>query len=473
MAGMLDRLYWASPLWLQQVGVAAWGVVWYARRHGGHFHRLAAELREHESWEVAQFLTYQEERLARVLAAAWNTPYYAEVFRQLGLRRGMDPWDALRRLPVLSKDTFRRRKKDILVAGRLPRGVTVFNTSGTTGTPLGIYYTRQFHALQTAVAEVRSLNVGGATHRSRRFMCGGRKVCAFDQQSPPFWRASPIERLVYGSSYHLSPAFLRHYVDLLRRFRPEVVMGYPSALGTIAHYALTHGQDLPPATMAVTTAETLSDQQRRSIEEAWHCRLFDRYGAIENCVFAGQCEFGRYHVSPEIGIVEILRKDGRPCDPGEIGEVVCTGLHNVIQPLIRYRLGDAACWAQDQACACGRNMPILERIEGRLDDMLYTADGRRVGRVDHIFKGVDNVVEAQVVQDRIDAFTVRLVPGPGFGELEAGRIRANLRTHVGDVAIRVQTLASLERSPSGKFRAVLCKLDEIERRRATASARAA
>ena len=169
-------------------------------------------------------------------------------------------------------------------------------------------------------------------------------------------------------------------------------MGYPSALHTVAEYALQSGDSLPPARGVFTSAERLTEHVRHALETAWQCRVFDRYGAVEGCASASQCEFGRYHVSPEVGIIEILDAEGRDAAPGVEGEVVCTGLQNLLQPLIRYRLGDVARWSRQQDCPCGRMMPILEGIDGRLEDSCYTADGRRIVRFDTVFKGVANVM---------------------------------------------------------------------------------
>ncbi len=465
MASPWERLYWSSPLWLQQTAVAAWGVGWYLRRYGPQFHRLVREFRERDAWDIEQFHAYQERRLAKVFEAAWNSPFYHARFCAAGITPKMAPWDALARLPLLSKQTAREWAKDMLTTNRLPWRTKVFNTSGSTGTPMGVYYTPEFHMVQSAVAEVRSLNIGGATYRSRRFMCAGRKVCRFEETRPPFWRQSPIENLAYASSYHLAPQFLPHYVDFLRGFRPQVLMGYPSALSTIARFMVQENVSLPSPLMAVTSAETVGSETRSVIETAFQCRLFDRYGAAEGCVFAGQCEFGRYHVSPELGIIEIINERGKPCAPGELGEIVCTGLQNLLQPFIRYRIGDAARWARNQQCRCGRKTPILEQIEGRMDAMLYTADGRRVGRVDHIFKGVHNVKEAQVRQERIHRFVISVVPEQGFGGNDIKQLQDNMRLHVGAVEVQVQSVPSIPRTAAGKFRAVVCDLSEEERSR--------
>jgi phenylacetate-CoA ligase len=316
-----------------------------------------------------------------------------------------------------------------------------------------------------ATIQARNLNWAGATYRDRRVMFGARKICRFDQKKPPFWRFSPVENMAYASVYHLGSEFLPAYVEFLRKFRPEVVMGYPSALYTIAHYAVDRGEPLPKAHAVFTSAESLPDYMRTTIERAWQSRIFDRYGAVEGCVSASQCEHGRYHVNPEVGIIEIVDANGRPVGPGIEGEVICTGLQNTLQPLIRYRIGDTARWAVVQQCPCGRQLPILEGIDGRVEDCCYTADGRRIIRFDTVFKGVSDIREAQVVQEAIDSFTVTVVPAVGFGGRSVEQIEKNMRLHVGDVRVSVRFEAAIPRTEAGKFRAVMCRLSADDRRR--------
>jgi phenylacetate-coenzyme A ligase PaaK-like adenylate-forming protein len=273
--------------------------------------------------------------------------------------------------------------------------------------------------------------------------------------------------MAYASVHHLSTRFLPFYLRFLREYRPEMVMGQPSALATIAHFALEN-DDLPaPATAVFTTAEAVTEQARQVIESAWQCRVWDGYGASEGCVYASQCEQGRYHVSPEIGIVEILDSNGRNCSAGELGEIVCTGLQNTLQPLVRYRIGDAARWAPEQKCSCGRSMPILEGIEGRHEDTCVTADGRPVVRFDPVFRGLGSIVEAQVIQEEPDSFRVLVVPAKHFDAVKhAQAIVENMHLHVGGSAkIEVTVVSQIPRTSSGKFQAVVCRLSEEEKRR--------
>lgn len=468
MSQRTTELYLRSPIWVQQVMVATWGLWWYHRRFGRRFRRLAAEYAARDRWSRDRFDAYQEALLAQVLSAARRSRYYAEVFARAGIESGTDARAALERLPYLTKETLRTRAVDLLTE-RPPRGTQVFKSSGTTGTPTEIYSTPEAHAHQTAVRAARGHAWAGLAPTARRVMFGVRKVCRFDQAGPPFWRFSPAEDMAYASIYHLAPRHLPAYMAFLREFRPDVIMGYPSALGVVARYALETGDRPAPARGVFTTSETVTDGTRDALERTWQCRVFDHYGAVEACVFASQCEAGRYHVSPEIGIVEIVDQQGRPCPPGVMGEVVCTGLRNTLQPLIRYRIGDVARWAIDQACPCGREMPVLESCEGRFEDICVTADGGQVLRFDTVFKGVSAIREAQVVQEAARLFTIRVVPGDGFSEADVHTLTANMRLHVGDCDVRIVRVPLIERTEAGKFRAVICRLSPREKQALSAA----
>src|SRR5262245_23841970 len=465
MSGLAESIYFATPMWAQQAIIAGYGWWWYRRRFGPHFHRLVTEFKTREHWTAEEFRFYQEQQLRKILAAAWRSPYYCDVFSEAGVSPGMKPFDPLRSLPLLSKETLRARGRDLLTQTRVPKGTIVFKSSGTTGTPTEIYYSSEFHALELAVPQARNLNWAKINYRERRVMFGVRKVCHFDQDQPPFWRFSPAENMAYASIYHLSPRFLPYYMEFLRSYSPSIVMGYPSAINTIASYALEKN-DLPsPAKGVFTTSETVTDDIREIIEAAFQCRIYDRYCAVEMCLFASQCEYGRYHVSPDVGIIEIVDSQGKKLPPGEMGEIICTGLQNRLQPLIRYRIGDVARWANDQQCACHRQMPILESIEGRFEDICYTPEGREMLRFDTVFKGVKNIREAQVVQEKLDSFTIYVIPANGFNSHDIETIRDNMQMHVGRTQTDIKPVTTIPRSVSGKFRAVVCNLSLEEKRR--------
>jgi phenylacetate-CoA ligase len=172
-----------------------------------------------------------------------------------------------------------------------------------------------------------------------------------------------------------------------------------------------------------------------------------------------ECESGRMHAHPLAGVTEILRPDGTPAPPGEVGEVVLTGLVNYAMPLIRYRVGDTASFATE-SCPCGRGMPVVAEIGGRLDDIVYTRERGFLGRLDPVLKGVRNIVESQLEQESLDLLRVRFVPAAHFTVEDLQVLESNLRARVGrGIHLEFICMDRIPRSANGKFRFVISRLN--------------
>jgi len=457
---LAEKVYQKSPVFLQNALLSAYGLHLYRLRFRGNFERRLGELLQSERFSAAQLLELQRRRLAELTRLLHErVPHYRDHLKS----RGATPEDITLEnfsavfTPVTKAD-INRDPRRFLAEGVDARDLVTINTSGTSGSPLTFYTTPQ--AVQENYAFfARFLRWAGVRERLRSATFAGRIIIPQSQESPPFWRKNLVMRNQLFSSYHLSPRFLGDYVRELDRFAPEYIDSYPSAIYTLATFMLEHGLKLRhPPRAVVTSSETLLDYQRTAIEAALGCRVFDQYGNAEAVSFIAQCEHGSYHVNPEYGIVEIVDADGRPCAPGEVGELVCTGFLNTAMPLVRYRIGDTASFASG-TCACGRHFPLMTQIEGRVDDMIITPEGNRVGRLDPIFKGLAAIRETQIVQESLERLVVRIVPGKGFDLSMAERVVAELRKRVGErIGIEVEILQEIPRTRAGKFRAVVSHL---------------
>ncbi len=460
-----SSLYSRLPAPLQTAAVWWYGWNLQRRRYRGIFHATVEAARRNEGLPPADLAAMQLERLKVMVGhAIERVPHYRDVARRAGLSvADLRSLDDLRRWPILEKDVVRESAGRLLPDGLRASDLIRIETSGTTGTPLLTYRDLEGERLWFAYFERRIRNWAGVTHRDRWAMLGGRVVVPVTRRRPPFWQYNPFMRQLYMSSYHLAPEFLDHYLEALRAYRPVYLYGYASSCEALARHVLDRGVTDLRFRVVLTSSETLFEHQRRTIERAFGCRVHDSYGSAEMVALATECEAGTLHVSPEVGVVEVLR-DGRPVGEGETGELVCTGLLNRAMPLVRYRTGDAAVRGAG-ACPCGRPLPILRRIEGRVDDLLWTRDGRAIGRLDPVFKGVENVVESQIVQEAADRIRVRLVPAARYRDEDGRRIAANLKERMGDVQVTVDIVPRIERV-NGKFRAVICLLPQRGRTQA-------
>lgn len=469
MSSLRDRLYSRLPLPLQNAAISLYGLYLRSVRHGRGHQAALARLSQTRAWTADQILAYQNERLDELVRhAIQNVPFYQAKY---GAR--LPGWGATTvanlpdRLEILDQAEVKRDARSFHTPGPEADRMTVF-TSGSTGAPLEVL------ADKAAVAEnfaffSQFLQVCGVDAFDRSITFAGRLFVPKGQSKPPYWRYNMAMRTWLFSSYHISEATIPAYLEQIERINPVFIDSYPSSLYAIARHAKEHGLKPRLSLRAiVTSSETLSQQQRSAIEEVFGCRIYDQYGCAEMAAFIYQCPAGSYHSHPLYGIVEVTDADGRPCAPGEVGDLVLTGLLNPAMPLIRYRIGDRAALGSG-TCACGAAHPIVERLVGREDDFILTPEGNLVGRLDPLFKGLRGIVEAQIVQHDQSTVEVLLVPSSEYQAGVAEGLVSGLRDRVGPtMRIDVNLVKHIPRGSGGKFRSVVSKLGRAQRQRANA-----
>lgn len=456
----IERSYYGSPVWLQNLAVTAFGYSLRRQRSGAEANACLRQLQESQWWPAATMQAYVDAQLRETLAHAFrHVPYY----RRLAAHARLQPTDVrsvadLCQLPLLEKEQVRHAPNDF-VCDRDVLGQRVFrlSTSGTTGTPLTITCDPASRRRHYAFwSRLRSwFGIGPSDLRATFF---GRIICSPQQQQPPFWRYDYFQRNYLFSSYHLSNQHLGSYADALRRLQPPEIIGYPSSIFALARYLVEKDiTDIRPRVI-FTTAETLLAYQREAIERAFGAPVVDQYGCTEMAFYVSQCEHGSYHVHPEHGIVEVVGPDGAPVPPGTVGEAVCTGLVNRAMPLIRYRLGDRIA-LKNGGCSCGRSFPLLAEIAGRMDDVLMTPSGRPLGRLDPVFKPLKGIRATQIIQSSLDRLLVRIVVDNTFSNRDLESLRYELAKRAGDeMTIEFDFVSEIPKDPNGKLRAVVSKV---------------
>lgn len=459
----LLTLYHRLPYPLRVAAATARGLYLRAWRYGAETEALAAQALEREHWPAARWQAWREERLAHLLhRAATRVPFYRAQWQERRRRGDRSPWDQLASWPTLPKEAVRADPEAFLADDHQGKRLFVEHTSGTTGTPLTLYWPRTTVRAWYALFEARSRRWYGVDRHQRWANIGGQLVAPVEERRPPYWVWNPALHQLYLSSYHLAPDTVGAYLEALVRHRVTYLLGYPSSLHSLAHLAQTGGHQAPPMQVAIANAEPLYDHQRATIAAVFGCPVRETYGMAEIACAAGECEAGSLHLWPEVGTVEVLSDDGdQAVSPGLSGRIIATGLLNEAMPLIRYETGDRGALAAADAppCACGRSLPCLAGIEGRMDDLLRTPDGRRVGRMDPVFKADFPLREAQIVQRRLEEVIVKVVPTPGFDASWAEKVAARVRLRLGTkVTVRVETVEAIPRTRAGKLKAVVSEL---------------
>ena len=463
--GPADRspaLPWTRRLWFRFYVLLLPIHHWFISRRAATRYR---ELRKSQWMSPRQISELQQVKLRKLVHHAYgHVAYYREVFDQHGLRPDdIATVEDLQKLPFLTKDHVRRHLFfDLLSDNHDKRVIQRIATSGSTGEPFVCYVDR--HQL-----EMR----WGATLRSMEWTgwrFGDRQVRLWHQtigmSRPQVWRErldAFIQRRKFIPAFELSESNLQEFGKLLARYQPVLIDGYAEALNFLAEYLKRHEVGGVKPKGVISSAQVLPPQSREIIERQFGCGVHDKYGAREFSGIAYECEAHTgHHVVAENYIVEII-KDGRPARPGEVGEVVITDLNNYCMPFIRYRIGDMA-MAMDpnEACPCGRGLPLIGSIEGRLQSIILGANGRYLlgSFFPHFFKDFDHIVrQYQVVQEEEGSVQLKVVKGPRFEQAAFDEMMEELLSHIGsDVDVRIEFRDSIPMVRTGKQQGSISRL---------------
>lgn len=456
----IEKTYYRCPVFLQNIATSTYGYYLHKTRYGGDSQATFDKLMEAQWYSSAEIKEYQRSKLKEIIHNAYrNVPYYADLLNSLKLSPGdINDINDLSKISFLEKESI-RRYSGRLINRNIKGKVLKLYTSGTSGSPLEIQCDlegRRYHYL--FLRRFRAwFGVELGMCRASFF---GRIVLPPSQKKPPFWRYDIAENNYIFSSYHMSEKNLRFYCDKLQEIGPVEICGYPSSLHTISKYMKDNNiRNITPS-FIMTTAETLMDHQRDIIEESLNCKVRDQYGCTEMAIFVSQCESGTYHVNPEYGLIEVVDSEGNVVEDGEEGEVVCTSFINKVMPLIRYRLGDSIKLGKT-SCSCGRSFQVVEMINGRIDDILLTPDGKPLGRMDPIFKGGKGIREAQIIQTSSDSLQFNIVKDAFFNEEYERSLLYEIKKRTGDsMKIKLNFVNEIPRGKAGKFRTVISAIEQ-------------
>lgn len=416
-------------------------------------------LEESQWWGRERILDLQSERLGRLLRNVQaRVPYYRDLFRECGfdpqaVRSAAD----LRGLPFLTKAAIRAnvdrlRNED---APELKR----YNTGGSSGEPL-VFYMGPDRVSHDVAAKWRATRWWDVDIGDPEIVIWGSPIELGAQDRVRAVR-DRLLRTRLLPAFEMSEANLDRFVEEIRRTRPKMLFGYPSALAHIGRHAMAKGAGLDALgiRVAFVTSERLYDDQRSAISRAYGCPVANGYGGRDAGFIAHECPRGGMHITAEDIVVEIVDPAGRPLPTGESGEIVITHLATGDFPFIRYRTGDVAA-LDARTCECGRGLPLIREIHGRTTDFVLARDGTVMHGLALIYvvRDLQGIRKFKIVQESVEHTRVLLAVDPGFAQENVGRIRAGLAQRLGDgVRIDVEIVPDIPAEASGKYRHVISK----------------
>lgn len=432
---------------------------------GGRFVRCLREL-EHQQWlSPEEIQNIQLQKLQRLLVhCAGNVPYYQRLFRT----HGFDParvrsQEELAQLPPLTKADLQAHKRELMAVNMPPQEFLPNRSGGSSGQVTQFFLDRR--CLDYARA---------AQHRYYRwlgFRFGDRQALVWGSPTDLSQTRRVVRRVrsyclnkLWLDANQLTDASIDAYLAEIMRFQPRLVVGYATGLTCLAEYLLIRGLRIPSLLGIVSTAEVLPEPKRDVIEKGFGVKVYDRYGCGEMKDIAQQCGLSHHsHVNADNVLVEFLQDD-LTIPFGAVGEVVATNLNNYAMPLLRYRLGDLGHAVKEQ-CPCGRGLPLMSVLSGRIYEILTLPNGGRVhaALLNHIMYGLPGIRQYQIIQETFDRLVCRIIRGPEFDVDTPTRIRSEISRYLGaEVQVAFEFPGRIQPSPSGKHQFIYSTLKPFE-----------
>lgn len=426
--------------------------------------RYLAELEASQFSSRDALLDHQWRQFRAVVGEAYaHCAFYRRRFQEAGISPAdiRDRSD-LDRIPTIAKEDVQEHGRDMISDQYSLETLHKDATGGSTGSPMQFYYTEDRLDSRVA-ATLRHNRWAGWEIGDRAGVLWGAPQ---DLRQSGRWndrvRDWILDRRLLLDASSLTDESMAVFADELLHYQPKVLQAYSNTLALFARHLQARGIAGIRPQAIVCSAEVLTDESRALIEQTFDCRVFNRYGCREVAVIASECDrHSGLHINAENLLVEVLH-DGRSVS-GEVGEIVVTDLRNFAMPLIRYRIRDMGRML-DRQCECGRSLPLIELIGGRVTDFLVATDGRRVSGIvlaTYVITNVAGIRQVQFVQTLAGAITIRLVRSADWDDAAAAELARQIRSYLGaEMRVEIDYCAAIPFEASGKYRFSISTLNQ-------------
>ena len=386
-----------------------------------------------------------------------NCDFYRKRFDSFGINPSrIEDFRDYCRIPLLTKRDIQDNLEELRAKNYSPDDLVANRTGGSTGSPLRFYHDKERTLSMEASALRHDSWAGYRLGDKLAVIWGHRQDLSATQTFKRKIRNILLDRCRILDSSSLTDEKMRLFAEDLREFQPISILSYAKAMFFFARYCRAKGiMDIRPHSI-ITSAEVLEEEERKTIEEVFGCKIFNRYGCREVSVIASECgEHQGMHLNADALYVEFVDQEGNPVGPGQPGNILITDLLNFGMPFIRYKIEDTGI-PDDQQCPCGRGLPLMRMVAGRTTDFLKTPKGVSVSGsalTIYLITSVPGIKQAQIIQDKIDHLLFKLVTGREF--LEAGAQTFGKKVSEffgGEMRYDIQYVEEIPKEASGKYR---------------------
>lgn len=406
-------------------------------------------LRQVQAMDISERLAVTEKLLRRALK-------WAEKIHDRGhCKSDLMQW------PLLEKEALRGVEARFRNAGMLSATDT---TSGTSGIPLTLWRSLQCVAAEQAFFDHELAQFGRSCRRAKIARLFTEDIKPVSDLNPPFGRITQGGRRLILSANHINRHTVSWYADALEHFQPDLLWGMSNALLFLAHHMLQQDRRLA-IPVVLPTAEILYPSGRGVLMAAFGQSVLEQYGCAERVFFATSVRSGQFYFQPAYGYVELQPVSRDESDGFRSAEIVATGLWNAAMPLVRYRTQDRILFPREYTEVDLREVAMgckpFTAVEGRESEYLISDAGTFLEGMGTIAADVSHVLQAQIVQERLDRVVVRVLALQGFSEDDRNIMMKQARRKIPEsMQVTIDVVDALERLPSGKVPKVIRRLSE-------------
>ena len=434
-----------APVFFQNVLISVYNSLQYKVRHGGQYSFYRKYYHAFSNSSKSNLEAEHNRRLTMFLtdSVSYSTWYK----RYKGCRLLTD-------FPVLNKEDIIKNLEIITAVSE--KNAVVSLTGGTTGASMKVLYTKENIQERHALLDHFRAQYGYKIGKRCAWFSGKNIVTEQNLKKGICYRDDYINKIRFFSTFHITDRNFDVYWAAFCKFSPEFIVGFPSSVYELCSMAAARGLKLENKVQAFfPTAETLLQIHREVIGSVLGCKIADQYASSEGAPFILECEQGGLHIHPLTGVFEVVDEN---MQPAQEGEVLVTSFTTEGTPLIRYRIGDRIKLApKDKQCICGSCFPLVEKIEGRSTDYILSPTHGKVnlGNISNSTKGIEGIIQFQVIQQEPEEVQVLVVAGPDFVTDEHNKFKAALSERFGSqLNINLLVVNEIPKENSGKFRFV-------------------
>jgi len=417
--------------------------------------------------EKTQYLSLQElqdiqwQRLQKLYDFLWQKNKF---YRTRLQERGLSP-DSLKepaditKIPILIKEEIRGNAHSMISEGFDKKTLLHFKTGGSTGKALDIFITEECSELRNACARRHDRWTGWEPGEPIGAVWGNPK---FPETVKQKLLNAFVQPYIYLDTMAVTQQSVHEFASAWKKVKPTLLFGHAHSLFILAQYVKEMRLEGVMPAGIVSTSMMLLPHERELIESVFSCRVTDRYGCEEVSLIGCECEMhDGMHMNIEHLLIEFIKDDGSPANSGESGNIVVTDLMNRAMPFVRYKVEDVGI-PRDEICSCGRGLPLMGKVAGRVADFLLKNDGTKVAGIsiiENTLTEISGIDQMQIVQETLSLMHLNVVPGAGYSlSTEEALISYFRELFPGEVDIRLHLIKEIKPELSGKFRFSICKV---------------